>query len=237
MSKALWTSSFLTVIFILLNCFGLSFSTPWRVMLSFSPHFLNLTASRCYFLSYPKNGLDSYFKWSMSVRGDERWALKLKLYTSRNLWIYWKFRLLWKLRSRRRRHATVLPRALYASQTHRAVWSGFRALPTMLKNILSALWWPGGARRRHMWSAKTCGVRYNSRTVPPSSPSIFKTGSHILSLWDLFPSGPNFEETPMVAIKQRGTAEAAMSGIIETIDSMILLLTSLLREKSDILIT
>jgi hypothetical protein len=36
-----------------------------------------------------------------------------------------------------------------------------------------------------------------------------------------FPSAPNFEETLMVAIKQGGTAEAAISGMIETIDSII----------------
>jgi hypothetical protein len=32
-----------------------------------------------------------------------------------------------------------------------------------------------------------------------------------------FPSAPIFEETPMVAIKQGGTAEAAISGVIKTI--------------------
>jgi hypothetical protein len=37
----------------------------------------------------------------------------------------------------------------------------------------------------------------------------------------LSPNAPNFEETPMVAIKQGATAEAAISGVIETIDSMI----------------
>jgi hypothetical protein len=41
--------------------------------------------------------------------------------------------------------------------------------------------------------------------------SIFKTWSHILSLWDLFPSAPNFRETLTVAI----------SVVIETIDSII----------------
>jgi hypothetical protein len=51
--------------------------------------------------------------------------------------------------------------------------------------------------------------------------SIFKTWSHILSLWDLFPSAPNFRETLTVAIKQGGTAGAAISVVIETIDSII----------------
>ncbi|KFZ23278.1 hypothetical protein V502_02238 [Pseudogymnoascus sp. VKM F-4520 (FW-2644)] len=34
-------------------------------------------------------------------------------------------------------------------------------------------------------------------------------------------AAPKFEETPVVAIKQGGTAEAAISGVIEMIDSMI----------------
>jgi hypothetical protein len=32
---------------------------------------------------------------------------------------------------------------------------------------------------------------------------------------------PNFEKTPIAAINQGGTAKAAISGVIETIDSMI----------------
>ena len=67
----------------------------------------------------------------------------------------------------------------------------------------------------------TLPVRRNSRTTLFSSLSIFKTWSHILSLWNLSLSAPNFEETLMVAIKQGGTAEVAISGVIETIDSMI----------------
>jgi hypothetical protein len=39
-------------------------------------------------------------------------------------------------------------------------------------------------------------------------------------LWNISPSAPNFEETLIVAIKQGGTAEAAIGGMIETIDSM-----------------
>ncbi len=35
-----------------------------------------------------------------------------------------------------------------------------------------------------------------------------------------FPKCSEFEETLMVAIKQGGTAEAAIGGVIETIDSM-----------------
>ena len=37
---------------------------------------------------------------------------------------------------------------------------------------------------------------------------------------NLSPSAPNFEETLMVAIKQGGTAQAAIGGIIEKINSM-----------------
>jgi hypothetical protein len=36
-----------------------------------------------------------------------------------------------------------------------------------------------------------------------------------------FLSAPNFEETLIVAIKQGGTAEAVISSMIETTDSMI----------------
>ena len=63
--------------------------------------------------------------------------------------------------------------------------------------------------------------RRNSRTALFSSLSVFKIWSHILLLWNLSPSAPNFEETLMVAIKQGGTAKAAISGVIEMIDSMI----------------
>jgi hypothetical protein len=49
--------------------------------------------------------------------------------------------------------------------------------------------------------------------------SVFKIWSHILLIWNLALSAPNFEETLMVAIKQGGTAEAAIGGVIETIDS------------------
>ena len=61
----------------------------------------------------------------------------------------------------------------------------------------------------------------NSRTALYSSLSVFKTRSHILPLWNLSPSAPKIEEALMVAIKQGGTAEAAISGVIETIDSEI----------------
>jgi hypothetical protein len=50
--------------------------------------------------------------------------------------------------------------------------------------------------------------------------SDFKIWSHILWIWNLSLSTPNFEETLVVAIKQGGTAEAAIGGVIETIDSM-----------------
>jgi hypothetical protein len=38
---------------------------------------------------------------------------------------------------------------------------------------------------------------------------------------ELFPNAPKFEETPLVAIKQGGAAEAAITGVIEMINSMI----------------
>jgi hypothetical protein len=84
----------------------------------------------------------------------------------------------------------------------------------------------------HPYHIRATGALHGSDTISSSSTGVplicttflseyFKTWSHILSSWDLFPSAPNFEETPMVAIKQGGTAEAAISGVIKTIDSMI----------------
>jgi hypothetical protein len=49
--------------------------------------------------------------------------------------------------------------------------------------------------------------------------SVFNNWSHILLIWHLSLSAPNFEETLMVVIKHGGTAETAISGVIETIDS------------------
>jgi hypothetical protein len=62
--------------------------------------------------------------------------------------------------------------------------------------------------------------RRNSRTALFSSLSVFKIWSHILWIWNLSPSAPNFKETLIVAIKQGGTAEAVIGGVIKTIDSM-----------------
>jgi hypothetical protein len=50
--------------------------------------------------------------------------------------------------------------------------------------------------------------------------SVFKIWSYVFSLEDLSLSAPNFEKTLKVAIKQGGTAKAAISGVIETIDSI-----------------
>ena len=47
----------------------------------------------------------------------------------------------------------------------------------------------------------------------------FKNWSHILLIWHLSLSAPNFEETLMVVIKHGGIAETAISGVIETIDT------------------
>jgi hypothetical protein len=33
--------------------------------------------------------------------------------------------------------------------------------------------------------------------------------------WNFFPNAPKFEETPLVAIKQGGAAEAAITGVVE----------------------
>ncbi len=51
--------------------------------------------------------------------------------------------------------------------------------------------------------------------------SVFKNWSYILLIWHLSLSAPNFEETLMVVIKHRVTAETAISRVIETIDSII----------------
>ena len=49
--------------------------------------------------------------------------------------------------------------------------------------------------------------------------SVLKNWSHILLIWHLSLSAPNFEEPLMVVIKHGGTAKTAISGVIETIDS------------------
>ncbi len=72
-----------------------------------------------------------------------------------------------------------------------------------------------------MWRLCPLLARRNSRAALFSALSTFKTWSHILSLWNLSASAPNFKETLISAIKQGGIAKAAISGIIETIYSMI----------------
>ena len=74
-------------------------------------------------------------------------------------------------------------------------------------------------KHRNMWPFSS--QRRNSRTAffPPLS--FFKIWSHILSLYDLSLSAPNFEETLIIAIKQGGTAKAAIGGVIKTINSII----------------
>jgi hypothetical protein len=62
--------------------------------------------------------------------------------------------------------------------------------------------------------------RRNSRTILFSSSSVFKIWSRILLIWNLSLSAQNFEETLLVAIKQGETAEAAIGGVIKTIDSI-----------------
>jgi hypothetical protein len=63
--------------------------------------------------------------------------------------------------------------------------------------------------------------RRNSRTAFFSCLGVFKIWSHIIFLENLSLSAPNFENTLIVAIKQRGTAEAVIGGVIKTIDSII----------------
>jgi hypothetical protein len=71
-----------------------------------------------------------------------------------------------------------------------------------------------------MW--RLCTPLLTSEKLPGciiSSLSVFKNWSYILLIWHLSLSAPNFEETLMVVIKHGGTAETAISGVIETIDS------------------
>jgi hypothetical protein len=50
-----------------------------------------------------------------------------------------------------------------------------------------------------------------------SSLSVSKIRSYILSLYHLSLSAPDFEKTLLIAIKQGGTAEAAINGDNETL--------------------
>ena len=49
--------------------------------------------------------------------------------------------------------------------------------------------------------------------------SVFKNWRYILLIWNLSLSASNFAATLIVVIKHRGTAETAIGGVIETIDS------------------
>jgi hypothetical protein len=72
-----------------------------------------------------------------------------------------------------------------------------------------------------MW--RLCTPLLTSEKLPGciiSPLSVFKNWSHILLIWILSLSAPNFEETLLVVIKHGGTAETAISGMIETIDSI-----------------
>jgi hypothetical protein len=53
--------------------------------------------------------------------------------------------------------------------------------------------------------------------IPPLS--VFKNWRHILLIWHLSLSAPNFEETLMLVIKHGGTAETAISDMIKMINS------------------
>jgi hypothetical protein len=63
-------------------------------------------------------------------------------------------------------------------------------------------------------------ISENSRAASFPLLSVFKNWSHIFLIWHLSLSAPNFEETLMVVIKHGGPAETAISGVIETIDSI-----------------
>ncbi len=72
-----------------------------------------------------------------------------------------------------------------------------------------------------MW--RLCTPHLTSEKLPDyviSPLSVFKNWSHILLIWHLSLSAPNFEKTLMVVIKHGGIAETAISGVIETIDSI-----------------
>jgi hypothetical protein len=71
-----------------------------------------------------------------------------------------------------------------------------------------------------MW--RLCTPLLTSEKLPGciiSPLSVFKSWSHILLICNLSLSAPNFEETLIVMIKHGGTAETAISGVIETTDS------------------
>jgi hypothetical protein len=72
-----------------------------------------------------------------------------------------------------------------------------------------------------MW--RLCTPRLASEKLPGciiSPLGIFKDWSYILLISNLSLSAPNFEETLMVVIKHGGIAKTAISGVIETIDSI-----------------
>ncbi len=63
--------------------------------------------------------------------------------------------------------------------------------------------------------------RSNSRNALLSPLSVFKIWSYISSLRNLSLSAPTLDHTLRVAIKQGGTAEEVIGGVIKTIDSTI----------------
>jgi hypothetical protein len=63
--------------------------------------------------------------------------------------------------------------------------------------------------------------RSNSRNVFFSSLSVVKIWIYVSLLENLSLRAPNSEFTLIVAIKQGGTAEAVISGVIEMVDSTV----------------
>ena len=71
-----------------------------------------------------------------------------------------------------------------------------------------------------MW--RLCTPLLTSEKLPGciiSPLSAFKNWSHILLIWHLSLSAPNFKKALIVVIEHGGIAETAIGGVIETIDS------------------
>jgi hypothetical protein len=78
----------------------------------------------------------------------------------------------------------------------------------------------GNALKTPRYIGRSSSVRRNSRSACSSGQSDLHGVEPYSFLMNFPPSTPNFEETPRVAIEQRGAAEAAIDGVSETIDSV-----------------
>ena len=73
-----------------------------------------------------------------------------------------------------------------------------------------------------MW--RLCTPLLTSEKLPGciiSPLSAFKNWSHILLIWHLSLSAPDFKETLIVVIKYKSTAETAISSVIKTVGNTI----------------